>query len=128
MEPPGGFLEHLDRFQNVLFAFFAEARQVAQLAFARQLLHLLHGARLECFPEKRDFLRPERLQFQQMQNRFGIFFEEFCSQGIIAGLENFLDVIGHALADAGQFHQFFAVARQLFDGFGQAVDQFRGRS
>ncbi len=40
MEPPGGFLEHLNRFQNVLFAFFAEAGQIAQLSFARELFHL----------------------------------------------------------------------------------------
>ena len=47
------------------------------------------------------------------------------AQGIVAGLENFLNVIGHAVADAGQFHQLGAVARQFFDGFGQAVEEFR---
>ena len=46
MEPSGGFLVHLDGFQDVLLAFFAESFQVAQLAVSRQRLHLLDGRRL----------------------------------------------------------------------------------
>ena len=109
VETPGGLLVHLDRFQNILFALFAEARQIAQLALARELFHLLHRSRLEGFPEKRDFFRSERLQIQKIEDRSRIFLEELASQGIVAGLENFLNVIGHAVADAGQFHQLGAV-------------------
>ena len=108
------------------FAFFAEACQVAQLALARQLFHLFDRAGLERFPEQRDLLRPERLQREEVQNGFGIFLEKLFPQGIVAGLEDFLDVIGHAFADAGQFHQLFAVGGKFFDGFGQAVEQLRG--
>ena len=126
MEPSRGFLEDLDRFQNVLFAFFAEAFQVAQLAFARQLFHLFDRSGLECFPEMRDLLGPERLQLEQLENRFRIFFEELFAQGVVAGLEDFLDVVGKALADAGQIHELFAVRGEFFDGFRQAVEELRG--
>ena len=113
MESPGGFLEDFDRFQDIFFALFAEAGQVAQLAFAGQFFDLLDRAGLEGFPEKRDFLGPRDCTPSKSENRFGIFLEEFLSQGVVAGLEDFLDVIGHALADAGQFHQFFADGWQV---------------
>ena len=40
-------------------------------------------------------------------------------EAVVAGLENFLDVIGHAVADAGQFHELGAVVGELLDGFGR---------
>ena len=81
VESPGGSLVHLNRFQNILFALFAEAGQIAQFTFARELFHLLHRAGLEGLPEKRDFFRPERLQIQQMENRFRIFFQQLGCAG-----------------------------------------------
>src|SRR5262249_23924942 len=44
----------------------------------------------------------------------------------LALLEDFGQVRGHALADAGDFEQLFLVADQLRDGLRQALDGFGG--
>ena len=81
-----GPLEEFGGLQNVFFALLAEARQVAQFSLARQLRHFLHRAGLEVAPQKRDFLRPERLKLQQVEQRGRIFFQQFLAEAVIAGL------------------------------------------
>ena len=56
----------------------------------------------------------------------GYFFSSLLAQAVVAGLEDFLDVLGQAVADAGQFLEFFGVERQLLDRFGNAGDQLGG--
>ena len=102
----GQVLELLGGFQDVLLAFFAEAGQVAQLAFARELFDAVDGGDLEFLAEEGDFLRPERLQLEQIEQGGRIFFQQLLAQAVVAGFQDFVDVLGHAFADAGQFLEF----------------------
>ena len=119
----GQVLELLGGLQDVLLALFAEARQVAQLAFARQLFDALDRPDFEVAPEKRDFLRSQRLQLQQVEQRRRIFLQQLLAQAVVAGLENFVDVLGHAVADAGQFLELFRILGDIFDALVDAVEQ-----
>ena len=53
----------------------------------------------------------------------GIFLQQFLAQGVVAGVQNFLDVLGHAVADAGKFRELLLVVGEVFDAFGNAVEQ-----
>src|SRR6266481_6581873 len=125
-ESSRGFLEHFHGLENVLFAFFAEAGQVAKFSFSRKLFHVRHGPGLEVRPQKRHLLRSKRLQLQQIQNRRRIFLQELLAQRVVAGLNDFLQVLDHAVADSRKFLKLLRFLDQLFDGFRQRVDQFGG--
>ena len=112
-EPPRRLLVNLHGFQNILFTFFAEPWQIAQLLLSRQPLHVRDGGCLEVRPQKRHFLRPQRLQLQHVQNRRRIFFQQLLSQRIIAGFHNFLQMLDHALADSRQLFELLRLLDQL---------------
>ncbi len=48
------------------------------------------------------------------------------AQAVIAILEDFVDVLGHAFADAGKGGEFLAIFGEVFDALGDAVDQVGG--
>ncbi len=73
-------LELLGGLQNILFALFAEARKVAQFAFARELRDAIDGADFEIAPEKRDLFWAERLQMEQVEQRGRIFLQQLLAQ------------------------------------------------
>ncbi len=47
----------LDGFQDVLFAFFAEAFEIAEFVFLGELFDIGYRAGFEFLPEQGDFLR-----------------------------------------------------------------------
>ena len=81
----------LDRLQDFLLALFAQARQLAQLAFARQFLHAGEVADLEGAPQQRDGLGAESLDLQQLQHRGPVFLQQLlmrapaCRRGTAPG-------------------------------------------
>ena len=125
-EAPGDLLVDLDGFQDIGFTFFAEAGKFAELAFAGEGFDGVDGAGFEGAPEQGDFLGAERLQVEQVENRGRIFLQELLAQAVVVGLENFLNVLGHAVADAGQFGELGGIERQLLDRFRNAGDQLGG--
>ena len=66
------------------------------------------------------------MQVEKFEERGGIFFQEFLTQAVVAFAEDFLDVFGHALADARKLLEFFCVLGKLRDGFGEPVDELGG--
>jgi hypothetical protein len=85
---------------------------------------LIHGGCLEGFPEQSDFFGAERLEREQVEDGRRIFLQELGAELVVAGLENFLDMLGHAVADAGQGSELLGVAGELLDGLGEAADEF----
>ena len=121
-----GALEKFDGFENVLLGFFTEAGNVAEFAFAGEFGDVLDRAGLEFLPEERDLFRAEALERENVENRRGIFLQELLAEAVVAGLENFVDVIGHAFADAGKRGELGAVFGEIFDALGNAGKQFGG--
>ena len=107
------------------FALFAEAFQVSQLSFLRQLLHAFNGADLEFLPKERHFLRSHGLQTENFEQGHRIFLQQFVAQGVVAGLQNLANVRGHTFADAWQFLQLLLVLGDVLDAFVHAVQQLR---
>ncbi len=118
-------LELLGGLQDVLLALLAESRQIAQFAFAREFRNSVNGGDLEIAPEKRDLLRAERLQVEQVQNRRRIFLQQFLAQAVVAGFEDFADVLGHPVADAGQCLELLVVRGKFFDALRNIFQKLR---
>jgi len=51
-----------------------------------------------------------------------IFFQELGAQCVVAGLENLLDVLGHAVADAGEGGELFGIGGEGGNAFRETVD------
>ena len=107
-------------FQNILLAFFAETRQIAQFPFASELFEVSHGGAFEIRPEERDLLGAQRLQSEQLEQRRRIFFQKFLSQLVVAGLEDLADVLGHVFADARELAKLLDVFGEVFDALVEA--------
>jgi hypothetical protein len=122
---PGNPAVLLDGLEDLLFLFLAHARQLAQLAFARQLLHGGRVADLERVPDERYRLGAETLDLQQIQHRRLIFCEQLAVEPELALAEDLLNVGGHALADAGNLQQLLGLTHQLGDGSGQRLQCLR---
>ena len=120
------FLEHFHGFENILFAFFAESGEVSEPPLFCDSLDVGDGAGFKVGPQEGNLLRPKRLELQQIQNRRRIFLEQLPAQRVVAGLNDFLQMLDHAVADSWKFFELFRFLHELFDGFGQAVDQFGG--
>ena len=127
-EAPGDAAIIFNRLQDFLLALFAQARQLAQLAFARQLLHAGEIAHLEGAPQQRDGLRAESLDLQQLQHRGPVLLQQLLVRPELAAAAQLLDVGRHALADAGNLQQLLGfvdqcrdLLRQSFDGLGGAA-------
>ncbi len=58
-EAAGGALEEVRGFQNILFALFAEAFEIAKLSFTRQFFDAFDRGDFEFLPKQRDFLGAE---------------------------------------------------------------------
>ena len=121
-----GFLEDFHCFENVLFAFFAKAGDVPEFSLFRDSFHVGDGAGFKVRPQESHFLRPKRLELQQIQNARRVFFQQLLAQRVVAGLHDFLQMLDHAVADARKFFELFRFLDELLDRFGQAFDQFRG--
>ncbi len=116
-EAAGRSLERLDGLEDVLLAFFTEARHLAQFALKSEFLDVSHGGGLEVRPQKRHLLRSQRLQVQNIKQRNRIFLQQLLPQTVVAGLQDFLQMLGHALADARQLFQLVGSFRQFLDRF-----------
>ena len=81
---------------------------------------------LKFFQRKATFFGPRRLEGEEVEKRRRIFFQELLAQAVVAGVEDFVDVLGHAVADAGKFGELLAVLGEFLDALGQAVEQFGG--
>src|SRR5260370_41807596 len=77
-------------------------------------------------PQEGDFLRPKRLELQQIQNGRRVFLEELFAQRIIAGLNDFLQMLDHAVADSRKLFKFSRLLAELLERCPPAVDKFRG--
>src|SRR5712664_167194 len=121
-----GFLEDFHCLENILFAFFAKPGDVPEFSLFRDSLHIGDRAGFKVRPQEGDFLRAKRLELQQIQNGRRIFLEEFFAQRIIAGLNDFLQMLDHAVADSRKLFKFSWLLDELLNGFRQAVDQFGG--
>ena len=55
-------------------------------ALARQFFDVGHRCGLEVGPEKRDFLRPERLQVQNVEQGDRELLQQLLAQAVVAGL------------------------------------------
>ena len=111
-EAPGNAAVILNRFQDFLLALFAQARQFAQFAFARQLLHAGEIADLEGAPQQRDGLRPQPLDLQQLQHRGPVLHQQVLVRPKFAAAAQLLDVGRHAFADAGNLQQLLGLVDQ----------------
>jgi hypothetical protein len=116
-----GFLEDFHRFENILFALFAKAGDVAEFSLFCDSLHVGDGAGFKVGPQKRDFLRTKRLQLQEIQNGRRVFLQQLFAQRIIARLHDLLQMFDHAVADSRQFFELFRFLRELLDRFGPAA-------
>ena len=125
-EAPGDAAVILNRLQDFLLALFAQARQFAQLAFARQLLHAGEIAYLEGAPQQRNGLRPQPLDLQQLQHRGPVFLQQLLMRAELAAAAQLLDVGGHAFADAGNLQQLLGFVDQCRDLLGQAFEGLGG--
>src|SRR6266436_9395091 len=122
----GGALERLNRLQNVLFALFAEARDIAQLAFQRKLLHVCNRRSFKIRPEKRYFLRSQRLQMQDIKQRDRILLQQLLPKAVVAGFQDFLQMFGHAFADSRQLFQLVGLFSQLLNRLMNSGNQLSG--
>jgi len=92
----------------------------------RDFFHFRHAARLEFLKQQRSFFGTERLQLQHVQNCGGIFLQKFFAQRIVTGLQNFVQVFHHAIANTGELFQLVGFLGKLFDGFWQSRNKFGG--
>src|ERR1051326_9065401 len=97
----------LDPLEDLLLLFLPHPRQLADLALARQLLYAFEIANLKCVPEQRNGLWPKTLNLEQIEHRGPVLLQQFTVQPQLSFAENFLDVLAHALADAGNLQQLF---------------------
>ena len=116
----------LDAFEDLLLRLLAHARQGAQLALAGQLFHAFQVADLEDVPDEGNGLGAEALDLEQLQHGGTIFFQQLGVQAQLAFFENFLQVLAHSLADAGNGEQRFLVTDDVGYGLSQALDGLCG--
>src|SRR5271157_1331510 len=102
----------LDCLQDFLLALLAQPRQLAQLAFARQIFHPSDIAHLEGAPQQRAGLRAEPLDLQQLQHRWPVFLQQLLMNPKFAAAAQLLDVRRHAFANAGNLQQLLRIVQQ----------------
>ena len=66
---------------------------------------------------------PSDCSCNKIEKGSGILFQQLLAQAVIAGLENFADVLGHAVAHAGQLFQLLVVLGEIFDALVNAIEQ-----
>jgi hypothetical protein len=126
MDAAGGALEDLDGFENVLFALFAEAGDVAEFTLFGDAFDIVDAAGLKMAEEEGDFFGAEGLEIEEFENALGIFFEEFLAEAVVAGFNDFSEMFDHAFANAWKFFEFIGRFDHLGDGIGKAFDEFGG--
>ena len=102
-----------NRLKQLQFVLFAHARQRADLAFARQLLHALEVADLIGAPDQRNRLRPQTLNLEQFEHRGAVFFQELGVRLDAAIFEKHLQIGQHAFANALYFEKFLRLLDQV---------------
>src|SRR5580700_1083400 len=60
---------------------------------------------------------------EQLQEGRGVLFEKFLAELVIAGLEDFADVLGHVFADTGKLAEFLGVFADVLDAFVEAIEK-----
>ncbi len=63
------------------------------------------------------------MQLDDLQQRCREFLQQFLPDRIVAGAEDFLDVLGHAVADAGQLGELVQIARDIFDSLAEVFEK-----
>src|ERR1019366_8350054 len=127
-EAPRNAAVTLNGFQYLLLALFAQTRQGAQFAFARQLLDAREIADLEGAPKQRNRFRPQSLDLQQLQNGRPVLHQQLLVRSKLAAAAQLLDVGSHTFADARNLQQLLGLVdqprnllRQSFDDLGGAT-------
>ena len=60
---------------------------------------------------------------EQLQKTGRILFEKLLTELVIAGLQDFADVLGHVFADARELAEFLGVLADVLNAFVQAVEK-----
>ena len=81
-------------------------------------------AQPEIFQRNATFLGPSDCSSSSSRMRGRIFLQQLLAQGVIAGFQDLADVLGHVLADAGQFAEFLIVLGEFFDALVHAEQEF----
>src|ERR1700674_1056059 len=102
-----------NRFEQLQFVLLAHARQLADLAFARQLLHALQVAHLMGAPDQGNRLRPQTLNLEEFKHRGAVFFQQLGVRFDAAIFEKHLQIGQHAFANARHRKKFFRLLDQV---------------
>ncbi len=114
------------RLQDVELGLFAEAGQGADAAVARRPVQLLDGLHLEVVVQRLDPLRPQAGNLQQFGDRRRQFAPQAVEQAAVAGVDDFADLGGEVVADAGQPRQVLALFQQRARLLRQFAQRARG--
>ncbi len=125
-EAAGGAFVNFAGFDDVFFGACAEAGEVTEFFVAGEFFDVGDGGGAEGFPEEGDLFRAQGLEAQDLEKSRRIFGAEFGAEGVVAGGEDFADVVSHVVADAGKFGELLGVLGELFDAFGDGFEKFGG--
>ncbi len=123
-EAPGDAAVRLDRLQNLLLGLLAHTRQRLQLALFGELFDAIDVANFEGAPDELNRFRPESADLQQFEHRGLVFADEFLVLLELAGVADLGEVVGHALADAGDLKKSFLIADEIRHLISEPVDGF----
>ena len=103
--PAGEPLPFLERLQDERFLLRAHAAERANPAVERGALEIVERADAELAIQRRDGLRPDALQVQQVEDGRRKLGDELAMVGGVAGLADLADARGEVLADARDLAQ-----------------------
>ncbi len=99
--PAGVALALGKRLEDERLLLRAHAAQRADPPVVRRLLEVVDRADAQLAIERRDGLRPDALQVEQVENRRRELGDELAMEFGVAGLDDLADPRGEVLADAG---------------------------
>ena len=108
----GVTLPFLERLEDQRFLLRAHAAERANPAVGRRRFEILERADAELAVERRDGLRPDALQVEQVEDRRRKLGDELAMVLGVAGLGDLADAGGEVLADAGNLAQPGVVERR----------------
>ena len=115
-----------DCLEQLLLVLFSHAGQFADFPFPREFFDAIQIADLEGAPNQGDGLRPEALDFEQLEHGRTIFLEQLGVDLDVAFLKEMLQVGEHAFADAGNCEQLLGLGDQVGDLLRHGLDGLGG--
>src|SRR5579859_1465222 len=97
------------------FMFLTHAGKFANFASTSKLVDAINVADLEGIPDKLDRLWSQALNSQQLQHRRVILLQQFGLHRELSGMEELLQIVQHALADAWNGEHLLGVGEDVFD-------------